>query len=90
MRLMRSQIDLGEHHALAFRAHAEHLAPRIDDHGVAVGAPAAGVRAALRRRDHVGLVLDRARAQQRLPVRAPVGTVKAEGTNITSNSPSPR
>src|SRR4029079_4185737 len=36
---------------------------------MAIRAAAAGMRAALGRGDHIGLVLDRARAQQRLPVR---------------------
>jgi len=40
---------------------------------VAVGAPAAFVQPALRRRDHVGLILDRPRPEQDLPVRAAGG-----------------
>ena len=80
-------IDLAEHHAFAFGTRGEDFAPRVDDHGAPPGA-AAAVRAALRGCDDVGLVLDGTRPQQRCA--APVGTVKAEGTNMTSNSPSPR
>ena len=46
-------IDVGHHHAFALGALGEHLAPRIDDHGVAVGAPAARMPAPLRRRHHI-------------------------------------
>src|SRR5882724_10456020 len=57
-------IDFCKYHALAFRALPQDLAPGIDDHRMAVGSPAGGVGTTLRRRDHVGQVLDRARAQE--------------------------
>ena len=63
------RVDLGKHHALAFGQHAEHLAPRVDDHAVAEGAPATLMQAALRGGDHIALVLDGTRAQQQFPVR---------------------
>ena len=47
----------------------EHLAPGIDDHRVAVAVPLGALAAALAGRDHEHLVLDRAGAQQHLPVR---------------------
>ena len=67
--LYASRVELGQHDAHAFVAHRQHLAPGVDDHAVAVGAAAVLVHAALRRRDHVALVLDRPRAQQQLPMR---------------------
>ena len=57
----------------------EDPAPVVDDHAVAIGFAPARMEARLRRRDHVAEVLDGARAQQRLPVRRPVGAVKADG-----------
>src|SRR5881394_2053344 len=66
------RIDLGQHHAFAvIGALGDDRAPGIDHHAVSVSAPPAGMRSALRRRNHVGLVLDGAGAQQRFPVRLP-------------------
>jgi len=69
-RLFR-QIEFRCNHALTLVQARQHLAPVIDDQRVAISFASARVRAALRRRRHVAQILDRARAQQRFPVRAP-------------------
>ena len=56
--------------ALAVGRLREHEPPRVDDHRAPAGVLAAGVLADLVGGDHERLVLDRARAQQRLPVVA--------------------
>src|ERR1700734_3472887 len=63
------EIDLSGDAAVAPRQTVQHAAPVIDDHAVAVGLAAAGMESGLRRRDDPAQVLDRAGAQQRLPVR---------------------
>src|SRR6185369_13344762 len=47
----------------------DHVAPRIDDHRIAVRLTAIFMRAALRWREHITEVLDRACTDQQLPVR---------------------
>ncbi len=57
------------------------LRARVDDQAVSKRRVFSGMDAARRRRKHEGRVLDRARAQQRLPVRRPRSAcVKADGT----------
>src|SRR5688572_2905766 len=65
-------IDACDDHAGAAREPVDYDAPRVDDHAVAVGLAAVHVIASLRRRQHVGQVFDRARANQRCPV-SPAG-----------------
>ena len=67
--------ELGQRDALAFAPSSaqDSTSPQGSTTiAVAEGAAAVLVRAALRRRDDVALVLDRAGAQQQLPVRQPV------------------
>ena len=73
------RVDLRQHHAFAFFAHRQHLAPGVHDHAVAPGSAAVFVRAALRGGQHVALVLDGARAQQQLPVGAAGGVGEGRG-----------
>src|SRR5581483_1894341 len=61
--------DARDDDARRLGAIGEYLAPRPDDHAVPERAPAAGMLAGLARRDHVALVLDRARPQQHFPMR---------------------
>ncbi|CAM2144754.1 hypothetical protein PT2222_160149 [Paraburkholderia tropica] len=67
------EVEVADHHAGVFVEHVDDFAPRVDQHAVAPGAAAVLVRAALRRGEHVALVLGRAGAQQDLPVRAARG-----------------
>src|SRR3569623_2699774 len=64
---------LGSHfpddYALSFRQHRLDLAPWIDQHAMPPGASAVLMLAALRRGQHIALILDRARAQQDFPMR---------------------
>src|SRR5215472_5305927 len=62
------KIDRRDDHALLVRGACDHASPRIDDHRVAVIGEAVNVGAKLRRRDHVGLILDRAGAEQGVPM----------------------
>ena len=72
-------VHLTQHHALTLGEHAHHLAPGVDQLAVAPGAPAVRVRAALRRGEHITLVLDGACAQQQVPVRAAGGVGEGRG-----------
>ena len=62
----------------------EHHAPGIDDHRVAMGFAAVDMEAALRRSNHVGKVFDRARTDQRFPVRLAGG--RAQGQRFLSGA----
>src|ERR1700761_5968187 len=62
--------EIAGHHAGTFLAYRDDLAPRVDQHAVSPCAAAILVLAALRRGEHVTLVLDGAGAQQHFPVRA--------------------
>ena len=63
-----AEIEAREGEALLIAAFGDDDAPRIDDQRVPVTAARRAVRADLRGRHHVDLVLDRARAQQDVPV----------------------
>ncbi len=63
------RVNVPNHHAGALVAFGEYHTPRIDEQAVPVRAPAVVVQAALRRGEHVALVLDRTRAKQYVPVR---------------------
>src|SRR5271156_2044403 len=67
--LLVLEIDRSDDDALLIGGAGNHASPRIDDHRIAVVAVAVDVGAELGRRDHISLVLDRAGAQQRLPMR---------------------
>ena len=60
------RVQRSQHQALALRQASQHLAPGVDDHAVAPGAPAIRVAPTLCGRDHVALVLDRAAAQRHM------------------------
>ena len=62
------RVDLGHDDADLGAAVGHHLAPGIDDQGMAEGLASLGMLAALRRRDDVTAVLDRPGAQKRVPV----------------------
>jgi len=51
------------HHAFTTRQPRQHRAPRIDDHGVAVGLAAIGMQAALGRRHDIGQIFNRTSSQ---------------------------
>ena len=59
----------GQHHARLGAAFGEDAAPGIDHQRMAEGLAAVLVLAALRRREHEGAVLDRARADEHMPMR---------------------
>ena len=63
-------IALGEEWTRAIGRARDHDSPRIHDHRTAMAEATAGMFAALRGRADETLVLDRARAQQHLPVVA--------------------
>ena len=63
------EINWRDNDAFLIRGAREHASPWIDDHRIAVVAVAVNVGTELRGRDHVRLVLDRAGANQRLPMR---------------------
>ncbi len=72
-------IDVGDDNARATRQAIEYDAPGIDDHAVAMRLAAREVVAALRRRDDVSQIFDRARADQRLEMRAAGGGGEGRG-----------
>src|SRR5476649_1449183 len=63
------RIDRSGCHARPFLYYGNDLAPWVDQHAVAPGPAAVFVFAALRGGQHVALVFDRARLEQRVPVR---------------------
>ena len=69
LRLKRG-IDVRHDYTRSGGPFGDDLAPGIDHHAVAVRLAAVQVLSPLSRREHPGEVLDRAGAQQRLPMRA--------------------
>src|SRR5271154_4762018 len=67
--LLVLEIDRRDDDTFLIGGARNHASPRIDDHRIAVVAVAVDVGAELGRCDHIGLVLDRAGAEQRLPMR---------------------
>src|SRR5271170_5045637 len=67
--LLVLEIDRRDDDALLIGGAGNHASPRTDDHRIAVVAVAVDVGAELSRCDHIRLVLDRAGAQQGLPMR---------------------
>src|SRR5256885_656579 len=76
---LKRRVDAGHDHAGPGGALGDDLAPGIDHHAVPVRAPAVRVLASLGRGEHPREVLDRAGAQQRLPMRAPRGRGEGRG-----------
>ena len=72
-RLQFFKIEIGAQHAFAFGQAGDDVAPGVDNHAVAVGAPAVVVAAALRGGEQIALVFDGAGAQQQLPMGAAGG-----------------
>ena len=64
------EVEVGDRERLGVRRLGEHEPPRVDDHRAPAGAVAGRVLADLVGGDHERLVLDRAGAQQDLPVLA--------------------
>src|SRR5450830_165045 len=69
-------VNVADNKAFPLGQHAEDIAPGIDQHAVTPGAATVDVLAALRRRQHITLVFNRAGAQQQLPVRLAGGVGK--------------
>ena len=68
--MLQCAVDLGDCKAGAGLGDAcDDVAPRVDDHRIAIGFAAVVVRAALRGRQHVAEILDGACTHQQLPVR---------------------
>src|SRR5918999_1147330 len=63
------EIDLGADKSRPIGKYGNDLAPWIDDHRMAMSFKTLGIFAELIWRDHVNLIFNGARAQQRLPVR---------------------
>ena len=73
------EVELGERDAFAVGHRTQNRTPGIDDLRAAVGTARRPVLAPLRRSDHEALALDRARAQQDLPVITPRGNRERRG-----------
>ena len=72
------EVQVGDDRRLGVRSGREHEPPRVDDHRSPAGAVAARVRPDLIGPDHEALGLDRAGAQQQLPV-VPRGRQRERG-----------
>ena len=57
------QVDLADDNSSSVGELGTHFTPRIDQHGMAVGASPVNVRPALRGREYVSQILDRTGAQ---------------------------
>src|SRR5258708_35958514 len=61
-------VHAGDHNPRAARQAVQHHPPGIHDHGMTMGFATVHVIAALGGRDHIGQVLDGARADERVPM----------------------
>jgi hypothetical protein len=69
--VLAREVEVGGDEALRIRGLGEHDAPGVDDHRPSVAVEVRGRETDLARRDHEDLVLDRAGADEDLPVITP-------------------
>ena len=83
-------VEVANNDALAFGLAINDLAPRVDQHTIAVRFASVFVLAALRHCQYIALVLNGAGAQQHFQCARPVVSVKAAGMMCKSQAPKAR